>query len=166
MVVIETDRLLLRQLKEEDIPGLHLIFSDPETMRYYPSPFSYEKTQNWVKRNQERYKKDGYGLWAVCLKGNNELIGDCGLVKQKIDDNTEIEIGYHINKKYWCNGFGSEAAMACKEYGFNKLGLKKLISIIDPINVPSIRVAEKNGFIKEKEVFIFNKNHSIYSCFK
>jgi ribosomal-protein-alanine N-acetyltransferase len=69
MIILETDRLILRKFKEEDIPSLHSIFSDSETMEYYPAPFSNEKTQNWVKRNQERYKEDGYGLWAVCLKG-------------------------------------------------------------------------------------------------
>jgi ribosomal-protein-alanine N-acetyltransferase len=166
MIIIETDRLELRLLKDEDIPSLHSIFSDAETMEYYPAPFSYEKTQNWVKRNQKRYEEDGYGLWAVCLKENGEVIGDCGLVKQQVDGNTEVEIGYHINKKYWLKGFASEAAKACKDYGHNKLGLNKLISIIDPMNIPSKRVVEKIGFSKEKEVFIFTKNHIIYSCFK
>ncbi|QOY38115.1 GNAT family N-acetyltransferase [Anaerobacillus isosaccharinicus] len=164
MIILETERLILRQLKDEDIPSLYSIFSDAETMKYYPAPFSYEKTQNWVKVSQERYKEDGFGLWAVCLKENNELIGDCGLVKQQVDGKTEVEVGYHIKKDFWSNGYGSEAANACKEYGFNKLGLNKLISIIDPKNIPSIRVAEKVGFSKEKEVFIFNKNHFIYSC--
>lgn len=75
----------------------------------------------------------------------------------------EVEIGYHVNKEYWSRGFASEAAKGCRDYGFDQLGLLKLISIIDPNNMPSIRVAEKIGFRKEKESFIFNKNHSIYS---
>jgi len=166
MVVLETQRLILRQYKDEDITPLHHIFSDPETMKFYPAPFSIQQTQDWIKRNQDRYRNDGYGLWAVCLKETNELIGDCGLVKQKINDNIEVEIGYHINKQYWSKGFATEAAKACKEYAFDKLGLNKLISIIDPKNVPSIRVAEKIGFTKEKEVFIFGKNHYIYSGVK
>jgi [ribosomal protein S5]-alanine N-acetyltransferase len=164
MIVLETDRVLLRQYEEEDIPSLYSIFSDSETMKYYPAPFSYEKTVKWVRNNQERYKNDGYGLWAVCLKKNGEIIGDCGLTKQEVDGKIEVEIGYHINKKYWSKGYGTEVAKACKEYGFNKLDLKKLICIIDPRNTPSSRVAEKIGFAVEKEVFIFNKNHYIYSC--
>ncbi|MGG3642059.1 GNAT family N-acetyltransferase [Bacillus gobiensis] len=163
MIILETERLFLRQYKEEDMSSLHSIFSDSETMKYYPSLFSFEQTQNWIKRNQERYQEDGYGLWGICLKETNELIGDCGLVKQKVDGRTEVEIGYHIDKKYWSKGFASEAAKGCKEYGFCQLGLNKLISIIDPRNIPSIRVAEKIGFTKEKESFIFNKNHYIYS---
>nr|WP_275950881.1 GNAT family N-acetyltransferase [Cytobacillus citreus] len=153
----------MRQFKDDDMPSLHSVFSDSETMEYYPAPFSFEHTQNWIKRNQERYKECGYGLWGICLKETNELIGDYGLVNQKVDGKTEVEIGYHINKKYWSKGYASEAAKACKEYGFYQLGINKLISIIDPRNLPSIRVAEKMGFTKEKESFIFDKNHYIYS---
>lgn len=163
MIILETERLYLRQYRKEDIHTLYSIFSDAETMEYYPAPFNLEQTQNWVKKNQERYQEDGYGLWGVCLKKTNELIGDCGLVKQIVDGRTEVEIGYHINKKYWLNGFATEAAKGCKEYGFYQLGLNKLISIIDPRNVPSIRVADKIGFTKEKESFIFDKNHYIYA---
>jgi len=166
MFVIETERLILREYEEADLDPLHRIFSDPETMKFYPAPFSLQKTRDWIKRNQERYRKDGFGLWAVCLKETNECIGDCGLVKQMVDDRIEVEIGYHINKQYWSKGYATEAAKACKAYGFSQLGLNKLISIIDPKNAPSIRVAEKIGFTKEKEVFIFGKNHAIYSGVK
>ncbi|UCZ51617.1 GNAT family N-acetyltransferase [Bacillus shivajii] len=165
-MIIESERVYIRKFNKNDISSLHAIFSDTETMQYYPSPFSYEKTESWVIRNQERYKQDGFGLWAVCLKDNGNLIGDCGLVKQEVAGNIEVELGYHINKNFWFNGFGTEAALACKNYGFDHFGLNKLISIIDPKNVPSIRVAEKNGFKKEKQVFIFNKIHTIYSCNK
>jgi ribosomal-protein-alanine N-acetyltransferase len=163
MNILETERLLLRQYIEEDSPFLYSIFSDLETMKYYPAPFSLEQTQDWVRKNQERYKKDGFGLWAICLKENNEIIGDCGLVKQVVDGKTEVEIGYHINKKHWSKGFATEAAKSCKEYGFYNLELAKLLSIIDPMNLASIKVAERIGFSKEKEVFIFNKKHHIYS---
>ncbi len=166
MFTLETQRLLLRQYKEDDLIPLYRIFSDPETMEFYPAPFSIQETQDWIKRNQDRYRNDGYGLWAVCLKETNEFIGDCGLVQQKVNDRIEVEIGYHINKKYWSKGFATEAAIACKKYGYYHLGLNKLISIIDPRNASSIRVAEKIGFTKEKETFIFNKNHFIYSGFK
>lgn len=166
MNILETKRLLLRPYTEEDIPSLHSIFSDPQTMAYYPAPFTYEQTYNWVKRNQRRYREDGYGLWAICLKENNTFIGDCGLVKQMIAGKTEVEIGYHIHKKYWSKGLATEAAKACKEYGFQYLQLNKLISMIDPNNMASIRVAEKIGFTKEKEVFIFEKAHLIYSSFR
>jgi len=166
MVVIETERLYLREFLKDDVEKLFPIFSDPETMSYYPSPLNFKQTEMWIERNQERYKKDGIGLWAVCLKETDELIGDCGLVKQMVDGREEVEIGYHINKKFWFKGIATEAALACKEYGFQSLRYDKLISIIDPKNTASIRVAEKIGFTKAREWFIFNKNHSIYSGYR
>lgn len=160
---METKRLSLRPFTMDDLSSLHSIFSDPETMAYYPAPFSEEQTKSWIKRNLERYQVDGFGLWGVLLKENNQFIGDCGLVKQTIAGKTYVEIGYHINKIEWSKGYATEAAMSCMDYGFNTLGLNKLISIIDPKNHPSIRVAEKIGFTKEQDLFVFNKIHSIYS---
>ncbi len=165
-MILETERLYLRELKQEDLDRLHAIFSDEETMRFYPAPFTREQTGQWIKKNQERYRKDGFGLWGVCLKETDELIGDCGLVRQTVDGRTEIEIGYHIHKKYWSRGFATEAAKACKAYGFHQLHFHKLICLIDPKNIPSIRVAEKIGFTIEKEVFIFGKIHAVYSGYK
>lgn len=162
--IFETERFYIREFTNEDFPFLHEIFSDTETMKHYPAPFSFEQTENWIARNKCRYSQDGFGLWAVCLKETDEVIGDCGLVKQLVDDKEEIEIGYHINKKYWSKGFATEAAYGSKKYGFQRLGLKRLISIIAPENLPSRRVAEKIGFTLEKESFIFNKTHLIYSC--
>ncbi|MFJ7732675.1 GNAT family N-acetyltransferase [Lysinibacillus sp. NPDC097231] len=163
MIIIETERLILREFNNNDVMILYSIFSDAETMKYYPSPFNLEQTKNWIEKNKQRYREDGYGLWAVCLKESQEIIGDCGLVKQIVDGKTEVEIGYHIHKNHWSKGYATEAAKSCMKYGFDRLGQDKLISIIDPKNGPSIRVAEKNGFIKEKESFIFNKIHDIYS---
>ena len=104
----------MRQYKDDDFTSLHTIFSDVETMEYYPTPFSMVKTYDWIVRNQSRYKSDGFGLWAVCSKETEELIGDCGLVKQTLDGRIEVEIGYHINKRYWSKGFASEAAAASR----------------------------------------------------
>ncbi|MCU6793864.1 GNAT family N-acetyltransferase [Paenibacillus sp. WQ 127069] len=166
MMILETSRLYLRHYINEDIHALHPMFSDPETMKFYPSHFSFDQTQQWISRNMTRYDKDGFGLWAVCLKETDGCIGDCGLVKQQINDKTEIEIGYHISKGHWSKGYASEAALACKEYGFYQIGLSRLISIIAPGNIASIRVAEKIGFSKEEEAIVFNRNHYIYSGVK
>ncbi|MGE7676467.1 GNAT family N-acetyltransferase [Lysinibacillus sp. NPDC094403] len=166
MIIMETERLKLREFNDDDITALYSIFSDAETMKYYPAPFTLLQTKNWIEKNKQRYREDGYGLWAVYLKESNELIGDCGLVKQIVDGKAEVEVGYHINKKYWSKGYATEAAKSCVEYGFTHLGQEKLISIIDPKNEASIRVAEKNGFMKEKESFIFSKMHHIYSVQK
>lgn len=160
---METERLVIREFREDDIQSLHPIFSDPKTMKYYPSPFTLDQTVNWIMKNQIRYKEDGVGLWALVIKNSQTVIGDCGLVKQTVDGKREVELGYHLNRNYWSKGYATEAAEACIEFGFNQLHLGKIISIIDPKNVPSIKVANNVGFTKEKETFIFNKMHDIYS---
>ena len=166
MIKLETKNLYLREYVHDDFSSLHAIFSDEETMKYYPSPFTIKKTKTWIENNQLRYINDGYGLWAVCLKGTDQVIGDCGLTKQQVDGELEVEIGYHINKNYWGKGYATEAATRCKEFGLNQLGVNKLISIIDPQNRQSIRVSEKIGFTFEKKSFVFGKIHNIYSYTK
>src|SRR5690554_4100352 len=153
--LLETERLYLREYVEEDFAPLHDIFSDAETMSFYPSSFTVDQTKSWMARNLERYQNDGYGLWAVCLKDNDLVIGDCGLVTQIINGHKEVEIGYHINKRYWSKGYATEAALKCKEYAFNIQKLNKVISIIDPDNQQSIRVAEKTGLKLERQEHIF-----------
>ncbi|MCR6112515.1 GNAT family N-acetyltransferase [Bacillus sp. A301a_S52] len=161
--MIETKRLLIRPFVSDDQPALYAIFSDKETMTYYPSPFNVAKTRSWIERNQQRYVEDGFGLWAVVLKETNEVIGDCGLVLQTVGGTIEVEIGYHISKHYWGKGYATEAATACQHYGVSTLKLSRLISIIDPANIPSVRVAEKTGLTFEKEAYVFQKWHHIYA---
>jgi RimJ/RimL family protein N-acetyltransferase len=97
------------------------------------------------------YADRGFGLWALVLKENGEVIGDCGLVVQQIEGVGEVEIGYHVRRDLWGQGFATEAAQACREYGFHQLGRDRLISLIHPANRASRRVAEKNGMTLTKE---------------
>ncbi|WP_432664467.1 GNAT family N-acetyltransferase [Wukongibacter baidiensis] len=150
---IETERLLLRELKMDDVDDLHIILSDPESMKHYPQPYSLEKSEGWVKWNMNNYATYGFGIWAVILKEENKLIGDCGITMQTINGKKVPEIGYHINKKYTQKGYATEAARACRDYAFNHLGLEKVYSYMKYTNKASSRVAEKNGmtFIMEYE---------------
>src|SRR6186713_1652251 len=94
--VIETPRLRLRRMTQDDVPALLTVFGDPEVMRYYPAPFDDARMQGWVDWNQRSYTDHGYGLWALILRATGELIGDCGLVNQQVDGVLEIEVGYHV----------------------------------------------------------------------
>jgi RimJ/RimL family protein N-acetyltransferase len=155
--IIETARLKLRELTTSDSDKLAIVLSDPESMKFYPHPFTKEEVENWIKWNVENYKRYGFGLWAVILKDTNQLIGDCGITMQKIEDASYPEIGYHIQKEYCRKGYATEAAKACMDFAFNKKGFTKIISYMKHDNIPSRSVAEKNGmkFIKtfQKEVF-------------
>jgi [ribosomal protein S5]-alanine N-acetyltransferase len=163
MSVLETQRLVLREFQFEDLDALAAILCDRETMRYYPASFDRAAVADWIRRNRTRYANDGYGLWAMILKSTRELIGDCGLVRQSVDAVDEIEIGYHVRRDLWNQGYASEAARACRDYGFAKLKVDRLISLIRPENFASRRVAEKNGMTIWKEVTKVDLLHYVYA---
>ena len=163
MPVLESPRLSLREFQLEDLDALAAILSDRETMRYYPMSFDRAAVADWIQRNRTRYANDGYGLWAMILKSTCELIGDCGLVRQSVDAVDEIEIGYHVRRDLWNQGYASEAARACRDFGFANLEVDRLISLIRPENIASRRVAEKNGMTVWKEVTRVDLLHYVYA---
>jgi len=160
---IETLRLQMRRMTSDDAPALLTVFSDPEVMRFYTAPFDAQRMQRWVDWNQRSYAEHGYGLWALILRATGELIGDCGLVNQQVDGKPEIEIGYHVRRDLWGQGLATEAASACRDYGFANLGCSRLISLIHPQNTASRRVAEKIGMTLWCQAEWNNKPTSIYA---
>ena len=166
MPILETIRLILRELALEDADGLARILSDPETMHYYPAPYDRAGVEQWIARNRERYKKDGVGLWALLLKSTGELIGDCGITRQEVEGEYLYEIGYHLRGDCWGQGLATEAAIACRDWGFEHLKADRLISLIRPENLPSRHVAERNGMTMWKEVNWRGLPHVVYSIEK
>jgi len=98
----------------------------------------------------------------MVLKSSGEVVGDCGLSRQTVDGTDEIEIGYHVRRDLWGQGYAPEAARACQGYGFARLGADRLISLIRPENLPSRRVAEKTGLSLWKEVIWRDLPHCVY----
>lgn len=142
---METERLILRRLKPSDYDDLCEILQDSEVMYAYERPFSSEEVKEWLSKQFKRYEKYGFGLWAVILKENRELIGQCGLIMQPWKEEEVLEIGYLFKKKYWHYGYATEAANFCKNYAFQYLKVKEVCSIIRDNNKASIRVALRNG---------------------
>ena len=149
---LETERLVLRPFDLEDIDELAPILGDPETMQYYPAPFTLEKSRQWIEWNLSNYREHGHGLWALEAKETGELLGDCGLIPQTVDGRREVEVGWHVKRSHWRRGLATEAGAACRDYAFGDLGLARLISLIRPENVASRRVAEKLGMTDRKSV--------------
>ena len=149
--MIETEHLVMREYTLQDFDVLYEIMSDPETMNHYPEPFDEERTRNWIEWNISNYKEYGFGLWAVVLKENGEFIGDCGVTIQNIDGELFPEIGYHIHKKYWRRGFGSEAARAVRDWAFKNTSYDRLYSYMKYTNVASYSTALSIGMKKVKE---------------
>ena len=161
--ILETTRLVLREFVTEDADALALVLSDPETMRYYPAPYDRAGVEQWIARNQRRYADDGVGLWAMALKASGEVIGDCGITRQQVEGEYLYEIGYHLRRDFWGQGLASEAAVACRDWGFAHLDAGRLISLVRPENLASCRVAKRNGMTIWKEVEWHGLRHYIYS---
>lgn len=153
-IVLETDRLILRRLTPGDLDALHALYRDAEVRRYFPEgTLSYEETREeleWII--EVYYGKYGYGLWATIHKETGEFIGRCGLLPWTIEGRFEVEVAYLLARAYWGQGLGTEAAQAILDYGFEQLGLERLICLIDADNRASMRVAEKIGMAFEKDV--------------
>jgi ribosomal-protein-alanine N-acetyltransferase len=159
---LQTERLILRRLTPDDTDAIFAIIGDPIAMRYYPRTFTREDAQEWIDRNLGRYEKDEYGLLAIALKSNGEVIGDCGLSWQLADEEPVLELGYHLRRDHWGHGYVTEAARACMDYAFRVVKLDKLVSLIKPENVPSRRVAERNRMRAEREVMHSGEPHLLY----
>lgn len=159
---IETQRLLLRQLTRDDVDAIFAILGDPIAMQYYPRTFEREDAVEWIERNRRRYESDGYGLLAIVLKSSGEVIGDCGLSWQLADNEPMLELGYHLRRDHWGHGYATEAAQACMDYSFCVLKTDRLVSLIKPENIPSRRVAERNGMRVEREVMHQGLAHLLY----
>ena len=136
-MILETNRLLLREMKPDDFQALSLVLGDPETMWHYPYTFDGQHVRDWIERNMNRYRKDGFGLWAVCLKDTGEMIGDCGLTLQNINGEILPEIGYHIRRDCQRKGYAKEAAGAVRDWAFRNTDYPALYSYCKYTNVPS-----------------------------
>lgn len=145
MMILETERLYLREMEQSDMKSLCKILQDPGVMYAYEGAFSDKEAQDWLDRQISRYHQYGFGLWAVVLKETGEMIGQCGLTMQPWKDQELLEVGYLFRRQFWHNGYATEAAKACKEYAFEVLDADEVCSIIRDTNAASQNVAIRNG---------------------
>ena len=144
-MIIETERLFLREMKESDFDALYKVLADSDIMQHYPYAFDENRVRNWIQRNIERYRIFGFGLWAVCLKETSEMIGDCGLTMQLINGKIKPEIGYHISADKQRNGYAKEAAIAVRDWTFNNTPFQIVYSYMKYTNEPSVKTAISYG---------------------
>ncbi len=153
MIILETKRLILRHQVIEDLDDLWALYCDPDITKYIPdAPRSREEAQEELEWHMNGHPKHPeLGLWATIHKESGNFIGRCGLLPWEIDGLNEVEVAYTIEKKYWGQGLGSEAAQAILQYGFEKLNIPRLVCLIDAENIASKKVALKIGMTFEKE---------------
>jgi [ribosomal protein S5]-alanine N-acetyltransferase len=162
--VIETPRLLLRPMQEDDVEALLGVFGDPKVMAAFGSePFKREQMERWVHRNLEHQERYGYGLFSVILRDSGLLIGDCGFEWMELDGESRVELGYDVRSDHWGQGLATEAAGAVRDYAFGTLELLELVSVIRQRNDASRRVAEKIGMRRLDDIERYGHGYWLYA---
>ena len=159
---LKTERLTFKRVSLADFDVWMEFFNSEEALRFFPySAGDREGCKAWLTRQEDRYAATGSGLnWLINDKG--EKVGQCGLLTQTVDDIQELEIGYSFIPRFWGNGYATEAAKACKNFAFERNLNDHLISIIDVENIPSQRVAERNGMKRWKTTTFHDLDVYIY----
>lgn len=165
MTILETERLLMRRLVASDLDDLYALYRDPEIRRYFPEGvLTLEETREeleWFRNGHPDHPE--LGLWATIHKPTGAFIGRGGLLPWAIDGVDEVEIAYLIAKPWQRQGLGAEAARALVRYGFEMLGLKRLIALIHPEHMASIKTAEKARMRFWKEVEMEGVGSAVYA---
>ena len=160
MIVIETERLGLREMTLDELDFMAAMIGDPQTMRFYERTFSREEAVQWIERQRQRYAAVGHGLWLVADRATGEPRGHCGLVDQQIDGVMEHEIACIIDKRFWRQGLATEAAAAVRDWALARYD--RVISLIREANTPSQGVAQKVGMTLWKGTIAFNHEHLVF----
>ena len=150
---LETERLLLRRVSIDDLNEILELRGNPETMKFIPRPLvkTEEDALNHFKMIDEKIEKNEGINWAITVKGNPKLIGIIGHYRIQ-PENHRCEIGYMILPQYNGQGIVTEAIKIVLEYGFEDMNMHSIEAVIDPDNIASERVLQKNGFIKEAHI--------------
>lgn len=153
MIILETERLLLRHLNDDDAEFMLELLNDPSFIQNIGDRKirALDGAKAYIHNGPvASYAKNGFGLYLVQLKETGESIGMCGLIKR--DQLKDVDIGYAFLPRYWSKGYAIESALAVKEHARDGIGLKGIVAIVDPNNAGSIRVLEKLGMTFEKMV--------------
>jgi RimJ/RimL family protein N-acetyltransferase len=159
---LTTSRLLIDELRADDLEGLFGLFGDPATLELWPRLLSREEVRELIERQLISYRDRGFGLWAVRSLADGELLGDCGLQARQGEMGEEIEIAWHLKRACWGRGLASDAARAVVAHAFGELGMRRLIALVLPENLPSARVARRIGMTLVGEMLHAGLCHRVY----
>jgi RimJ/RimL family protein N-acetyltransferase len=161
--VLETERLLLRELTLEDAEALLEVYRDSEVMRYIGTGATFqdvEEVRERMRRARDHYARRGFGFWGVVEKATGKLIGACGI--KELEGGPDIEVGYHLARAAWGRGYATEAAGACLRYAFERVGLDRVLGVVQPPNGASRRVLEKIGMTFERLGHYYGNDCRVY----
>ncbi|CAQ83347.1 MULTISPECIES: GNAT family N-acetyltransferase [Photorhabdus] len=157
MVILETNRLIMRKWKEEDRVPFFLLNSHAEVMEYFPATLTVEQSNAMVDKIIQKFEQQGdWGLWAVELKETGDFIGFVGLniPVAELPFSPCVEIGWRLDKPFWGKGYASEAAYQALDFAFTRLKLEEVVAFTTVSNLRSQKVMEKLGMVKDENTFL------------
>jgi ribosomal-protein-alanine N-acetyltransferase len=162
-MILETKRLFLRKFTPEDIDWQARMYADINVMKFLGKGITLttEQTKKTLEWKISFYEKNGFGEGVIVQKDTYEPIGHCGF--GYLPDKSDIELAYALTESSWGKGFATEISKAVLEYGFNNLGMKRIVAMVYPQNSPSIHVIEKTGMLFEKEIEFWGSKLLLYS---
>ncbi|HTM02203.1 MAG TPA: GNAT family N-acetyltransferase [Vicinamibacterales bacterium] len=161
-VILETERLTLRELEPNDLDFLASMMADPDVSHHYDRRFSREASEQWLNRQLERYATDGHGMWLAMDKATGAPVGQVGLVIQTVENRRRPEIGWLLDRPQWGKGYATEAGAAVRDAAFSRWKYPEVISLIRPANLPSQRVAERIGLKPGPRVWFNGSEHIVF----
>jgi RimJ/RimL family protein N-acetyltransferase len=150
---LRSERLLLRRWRKGDREAFAKLNADPEVTRFLLGPLSPEQSDAYVDRIEAHFDQHHFGLWAVEVPGVTPFAGYVGLSVPSFEAHfmPAVEVGWRLDRAYWGRGYATEAARAATADGFDRVGLKQIVSFTIPINLPSIGVMERIGMTRNPE---------------
>jgi len=146
--ILDTDRLILRRMSQVDFKAQCRLLSDSKTMSSWPNAFTKDDVRTWILRSMESYSNNGFGRYIVQRKKDGKIIGDVGFFLTEVNGLMEVDLGYIISSENWGQGYATEAARACLEYGLYELKIQRIVAHMSVENVASEKVAKNIGMIK------------------
>ncbi|MGZ5048493.1 MAG: GNAT family N-acetyltransferase [Usitatibacter sp.] len=161
-VVLETPRLVMRQLRESDWDPLALMYADPDVMRFIGTGVTLNREETWrsIANMLGHWQLRGFGMWALEIRETGEMAGRAGFIEPP--GWPGFELGWLLGKPYWGKGYATEAARAALRHGFDAMGRERIVSFIRPGNAPSIRVAERLGETLAGEIELLGAKSLVY----
>ncbi|MDE7245388.1 MAG: GNAT family N-acetyltransferase [Oscillospiraceae bacterium] len=157
MYVTESNRLVYRRLETGDFDDLKMMLADPQVMYAWEHTFSDEQIYDWIKKQKECYRLDGVGYFAAVDRSSQNTAGQIGLHRFSLNDETAYEVCYMLKRQYFHRGYAAEGVGAMLAYASSRLELSAVYAQIKTNNIPSVKVAERAGFIKQS---VFTKHYN------
>ena len=161
-IILQTPRLVLREIESTDVDALAAVYADPETMRFFTGARSRERAAADISWARDQYARAGFAFYATVLRETGVFVGRCGLLPQVLNETRELEVAYMLDRRYWGQGLATEAARALRDYAFRTTTQTRVISIIAPGNARSIRVAERNGMRFVRDIWFDGARDRLY----